>query len=155
MSETQWITTGDAISPQVLVKRLKAVTAELRANGNNGNLLSQALFQTAKINELAAKGMVAEKTGRLKRAIKKSRDRKPQFEGATENYQIKVNPGRSRNDLKGAYYWSWYHFGSIHHKGNDFLVKSFEQTKVIMANEFKNQLFKKIELAEKRVKKLR
>ena len=155
MSETDWITTGDAITPDALVKRLKAVTKELRQKGNKSNLLAQALFQTAKVGETRAKELAPSKTGRLRNAIKKRRDRRPQLEGATENYQIRVNKGRKRNDTRGAYYWTWVHFGSIHHQGVPFLTNAFEQTKEEMATTFKIQLFKKIQLAEKRVKKIK
>ena len=155
MTQTKWIQSGDSITPETLEKRLKAVTHELRKKGNKGNLLAQALFQTTKIAETRAKELVPVKTGRLRNAIKKSKDRNPQYDGATEMYNVKVNRGRKRNDERGAWYWTFVHFGTVKQRGVPFLTNAFEQTKQPMAEEFKKQLFRKIELAEKRVKRIK
>lgn len=156
MSETRWITDGVHISPDTLAKRLIAVTQEFRKKGKSPNLLAQIMFQVAKVPEMKAKEVVPHETGRLRNAIKKKRDRNPQYENATENYQVYVYPGRKRSDEKGAWYWTFVHFATEKNPSpTPFLTIAFESTKDQMLQVFIQQFQNKIELAEKRVQKIK
>lgn len=153
MTNKVFSTQDGAISPDALVKRLKALPDQFK--NKNGGLLRQIMFQVAKEPELKAKEIVPVKTGRLKNAIRKRRDRSPQLEGATENYQVFVKTGRKRDDVNGAFYWSWVHFGSIHNIGYPFLTIAFESTRNQMLRKFETEFPRKLELAEKKVKKIK
>lgn len=156
MSDVKWSTTGGAITPDVLVKRLISVTNEFRSKGKKINLLSQIMFQVAKVPELKAREIAPKESGRLAKAIRKKRDRNPQFVNATENYQVYVYRGKSRDDPKGAWYWSFVHFATEKNPNpTPFLTIAFESTKQQMLQVFEAQFQRKLELAEKRAKKLR
>lgn len=143
---------SDVIDMRTLEKRLKALPKEIASK--NGGPLRTALFQVAKVVEQRAKDYAPKDTGRLANAIKKRRDRKPHYEGATENYQVYVKVGRKRGDEKGAWYWAFVHFPTEKNPASTpFLTKAFEDTKAEQVGVFKEQFARKLHLAEERVKK--
>jgi HK97 gp10 family phage protein len=153
-NEVKFITDGDAISPETLVKRLKALPAEI--GSKNGGILRSTLFQVGKPVRDKAKEYAPEATGRLKNAIIMRRDRRPQLAGATENYQVMVRVGRKRDDPKGAWYWAFVHFPTERNpNATPFLTRAFEDTKSLQLQTFRTVFPKKLELAEKKVKKIR
>ncbi len=152
--EVRYLTTGDAISPDTLVKRLKALPPEIASK--NGGILRSTLFQVAKVVEEKAKEYAPKKTGRLAGAIKKRRDRRPQLAGATENFQVFVKVGRKRTDLTGAWYWAFVHFPTQKNpNGKPFLTMGFEDTRDQQLQTFTTQFSRKLVLAEKKVKKIK
>lgn len=154
MSEVKWSTDGGAISPETLFKRLKALPDAVY--GKNGGIVRQILFQVAKIPEMKAKEIAPHDTGRLQGAIRKRRDRNPQFENANENYQVYVYKGKTRDDPKGAWYWTFVHFKTKKNKkAVPFLTIAFESTKNEMLQTFQAVFRRKLELAEKRVKRIK
>ena len=106
MNDVYWEKSAGFDSPEELEKRFLALPLEMAKKGVKVNPLSQALFQTIKIAESRAKQLVPVKTGRLRDAIKKRRDRRPELEGASENYQLYAKKGKKRSDIRGAYYWT-------------------------------------------------
>lgn len=152
--EVKYLTSDGAVTPETLIKRLKALPPEIASK--NGGILRQTMFQVAKVVELEAKKLAPKDTGRLAGAIRKVRDRRPHLEGATENYQIKVNRGRKRDDPKGAWYWTFVHFPTEKNpNATPFLTMGFENTKSEQLRTFETVFPKKLELAEKKVKKIR
>lgn len=152
--EVRFLTEGDAIHPDILVKRLKALPAEIASK--NGGILRQTLFQVAKVVETRAIEYAPKKTGQLAGAVRKRRDRRPELAGATENYQVLVNVGRSRDDERGAWYWAFVHFPTEKNpNATPFLTMGFENTKTEQLSTFTTQFSKKLSLAEKRVKRIK
>lgn len=152
--EVRYLTTGDAISPETLVKRIKALPPEIASK--NGGILRSTMFQVGKVVKEKAKQLAPEETGRLKNAIIMRRDRKPHIEGANENYQVMVRVGRKRDDPKGAWYWSFVHFPTEKNpNATPFLTMGFETTKTEQLATFNRVFPRKLELAEKKVKKIK
>jgi len=94
---------------------------------------------------MKAQYLAPNKTGRLAGAIRKRRDRNPQFENANENYQVYVYKGKKRDDPKGAWYWTFVHFKT---KKNPhavpFLTIAFESTYNQMIQVFKATFKRKL-----------
>lgn len=154
MTEVKWIEEGGAISPDTLVKRLKALPPEIASK--NGGILRSTLFQVANVVYKRAQEYVPVKSGRLKGAIKRRRDRRPHLVGATENYQVLVKKGRKRTDETGAWYWHFVHFPTERNTGGTpFLTNAFEDTKSQQISVFNEQFARKLTLAEKRVKRIK
>lgn len=152
--EVKFITDKDAISPETLVKRLKALPAIIASK--NGGILRQTMFQVAKPVRDKAKEYAPKDTGRLSGAIRMRRDRKPQLAGATENYQVYVKVGRKRDDETGAWYWAFVHFPTEKNpSATPFLTKAFEDTKGQQIQIFKDQFSRKLKLAENKAKKIK
>jgi len=149
-----WDTSNGAIDPESLLKRLKALPPEIVSK--NGGIVRQVLFQVAKVPEVKAKEIAPHDTGRLQKAIRKKRDRNPHFEGATENYQVYVYPGKNRDDERGAWYWTFVHFKTK--KNPDavpFLTIAFESTQDEMIQVFKATFKNKMKLVEKKIQQIK
>lgn len=152
--EVRYLTTDGGISPETLVRRLKALPAEIASK--NGGILRSTMFQVAKPVREKAKEYANVDTGRLAGAIRMRRDRRPHLVGASENYQVYVKVGRKRTDETGAWYWAFVHFPTEKNpNANPFLTRAFEDTKNLQIKTFNTVFPRKIELAEKKVKKIK
>lgn len=70
----------------------------------NGGVVARSLRKPArKVQQDLIQGAPF-KTGRLQRAIVIVRDKNPEQVGASERIRVLVKPGKSRHDLKGAFY---------------------------------------------------
>jgi len=134
------------------VATLKALPPEFASK--NGGIMRQVLFQTAKVPEEAAKKRAPKKTGRLANSIKKRRMRNPERKGYNEGYEVTVNPGRSRDDPKGAFYFFWVHDGSERNKKpNPFATDAWDQNENKILDEFLKQTDKRMKLVLRRAAK--
>lgn len=146
-------TAGGAITPETLIKRLKALPKEI--SGKNGGPLRQVMFKVAKPVEEKAKALAPKKTGRLKGAIVKRRHPKPSEIGASEAYVVMVRDGKRDNE-KTAFYWRFVHFPTEKNPNNvPFLALAFESTKGEQLQTFRVEFPKVLANAERRVQRIK
>jgi len=112
-----------------------------------GGPARKALFQGAKVIRDAARQGAPVDTGALKKNIVAARDRRPESDGASEQYFVGVkggarkpyaNSARNRRSGKAGgtyqtqgstYYWRFLEFGTAKMPPVPFLVPAFEQNK--------------------------
>lgn len=90
------------------------------------NAMTAVIRKSARKVEEDAKSLVRVDTGRLKNLIK-ARKRGSKYGDNFIKYTIGVPAGKTREDLKGAYYAPFIEFGTSKIPAKSFLVKALEQ----------------------------
>jgi HK97 gp10 family phage protein len=120
-----------------------------------GKVLQKALAPAARLTVNRAKQLVPVATGRMRKAIYATKDRKsskPTYEARV----ITVRRGKKRSDLRGAYYWKFVEFGHKAGKtmvpAQPFIRPAFEATKNAALESIRLNLGKAIEAAAQKAK---
>ena len=130
--------------------RLKLLSLGAEIASKNGGPVRSALAKGTKRVRDIARALAPVETGRLQRAIYASRDKNPAAEGLTESFSVGVKDGKSRDDLRGAYYWRFIEFFNQKQAAQPFLRPAFDQGVQSFQTEFVTDLTKAIESAVRR-----
>ena len=127
------------------LKELEDALHELGSEvaGQRGGLVRTALRAAAVPVLEEARDRVPEDTGRLKNAIKLRRHPNPKY--LNEIWGVGVDPGRSRDDLRGAWY------GYIVEFNKPFLRPALESNRENSVNLFRKKLAAGIERTAKKI----
>ena len=111
-----------------------------------GKVLQKALADGTKVVVKAARPLAPKLTGRLKKAIYATRDRKnskPTYEARV----VTVRRGKKRDDPRGAFYWWFVEAGTKFQAAQPFLRPGFETSKRAALEAIITGLKKQIEKA--------
>jgi len=127
------------------LKELEAALKELGSEvaGQRGGLVRTALMGAALPILREAQARAPVDTGRLKGAIKRQRHKNPKY--LNEIVGVGVDPGRTRDDPKGAWY------GFIVEANKPFLRPAFEANRENSVKLFRTKLAAGIEKAAKKI----
>jgi len=136
-----------------LERKLKALPAEISGKGATGPLAAALREAISVIRDDAKARAPQGETGRLKRAIKIARDRNPKSTkgSPTELYHLGVDPGRKRNDPRGAWWWWFVEAGTKKMAARPYLRPAFDLRKDEAIRRFSQRLARRIELIEKKL----
>lgn len=136
-----------------LAAALKALPREIA--GKNGGPLRSALRSAAVVIRNEARLRAPRESGRLSNAIAVPRDKSPG--DVTERYVVKPKRGKSRNDPRGAYFWTFVEFGTEKQPKQPkqpFLRNAYDSRKDAALAEFKIKLTAGIKRAAKKAQRL-
>jgi HK97 gp10 family phage protein len=138
---------GLAELAEFLTKRLPAEIASKR-----GGPLLTALMASGRMLRDEAKRNVPVESARLQEAISVRRLKKPK---ATEGVQVYVKRGKSKDDMRGAFYAGMVEYGTIGGKAPDqapqpYMRPAFESKGGEAVNVFREAFAKALKAAERR-----
>lgn len=132
--------------------------AELRANllklpkDIQGRPLRSAVSAAAKVVQDRAKQLAPEKTGRLKRAIYRTRSRS-ESSRVQETHIVGVRAGkRHQKKNRDAYYWRFLEFGTSHQRARPYMRPAFDSTRQQQLETLRDRLAKAIARAAAKLK---
>lgn len=129
-----------------LEKMLKSLPQELVGNGRGArNPVYQSLDKAADAMLEAARSGAPVRTGRLRDAIKKQRHPRPKK--LNEIVGVGVDPGRKRDDPKGAWY------GYIVEKKTNWMRRAAETTRETSIRIFAEELKKRLDRIAKKLER--